>query len=57
MCTTSKNPRDFALDLAGEFLLAGTVYAQSLAELFDVSRQAMAIRLLDLGLVREVTAQ
>ncbi len=52
-----ENPREFALDLAGELLLAGTVYAQSLAELFDVSRQAMAIRLLDLGLVREVMAQ
>jgi transcriptional regulator with XRE-family HTH domain len=48
------NSRELALDLAGEVLFAGAVYAQSLAQLFDVSRQAMAIRLLDLGLVGEV---
>jgi transcriptional regulator with XRE-family HTH domain len=49
-----KNPRELALELAGEILFAGTEYLQSLAQLFDVSRQAMAIRLLDLGLVVEV---
>jgi Zn-dependent peptidase ImmA (M78 family)/transcriptional regulator with XRE-family HTH domain len=51
-----ENCRDIALELAGEVLFSGKIYAQSLAQLFEVSRQAMAIRLLDLGLVREVDA-
>lgn len=52
-----KNSREVALELAGEVLFPGKVYAKSLAQLFGVSRQAMAIRLLDLRLVREVDGQ
>jgi Zn-dependent peptidase ImmA (M78 family)/transcriptional regulator with XRE-family HTH domain len=52
-----ENCRDIALNLAGEVLFTGKIYAQSLAQQFEVSRQAMAIRLLDLGLVREVQRQ
>jgi Zn-dependent peptidase ImmA (M78 family)/transcriptional regulator with XRE-family HTH domain len=48
-----QNPRELALEVAGEILFRGRVYLKSLAQMFDVSRQAMAIRLLDLGLVRE----
>jgi Zn-dependent peptidase ImmA (M78 family)/transcriptional regulator with XRE-family HTH domain len=49
------NCRERALEIAGGILVSGKVYVRTLAQLFDVSRQAMAIRLLDLGLVREVT--
>jgi transcriptional regulator with XRE-family HTH domain len=41
-----------ALSVAGEALLGSTVYEESLADKFAVSRQAMAIRLIDLGLIR-----
>jgi hypothetical protein len=49
------NVRDDALRVAGEILFEDKVFEKSLADLFAVSRQAMAIRLLDLGLVREVS--
>ncbi len=49
------NGREAALVLAGERIFDSTIYEQSLAELFDVSRQAMAIRLLQLELVQEVS--
>jgi Zn-dependent peptidase ImmA (M78 family) len=48
-----RNPRDAALDFAGEKFTAGKFSRQSLAELFGVSRQSMAIRLLELGMVKE----
>lgn len=48
------NGREAALALGGERIFESTIYEQSLAELFDVSRQAMAIRLLQLELVQEV---
>jgi Zn-dependent peptidase ImmA (M78 family) len=47
------NPRDFALQVAGERVFQSKIYDRSLADLFAVSRQAMAIRLLELGLVKE----
>lgn len=50
------NAREVALAIAGDNLLEGIMYQKSLADLFGVSRQAMAIRLLDLGFIREVTA-
>jgi Zn-dependent peptidase ImmA (M78 family)/transcriptional regulator with XRE-family HTH domain len=53
----SQNPREFALEIAGEILFRGRVFLKSLAQTFEVSRQAMAIRLLDLRLVREVERQ
>ncbi|MGA7630362.1 MAG: XRE family transcriptional regulator [Terriglobales bacterium] len=46
--------REAALRIAGERFFSGRLYISTLAQLFDVSRQAMAIRLLDLGLVQEV---
>lgn len=49
------NVRQEALELAGETMFGDSVFGSSLADQFDVSRQAMAIRLLDLGLVREVS--
>jgi transcriptional regulator with XRE-family HTH domain len=49
------NGRETALALGGERIFESTIYEQSLAELFDVSRQAMAIRLLQLELVQEVS--
>jgi Zn-dependent peptidase ImmA (M78 family)/DNA-binding XRE family transcriptional regulator len=49
----NRNPRDAALDLADKRVFDSTVYDRSLADLFGVSRQAMAIRLLELGLVGE----
>jgi len=50
----TENARRIALSVAGELIFESGVYEQSLAEKFEVSRQAMAIRILDLGLVREV---
>ncbi len=49
----SRNPREAALDVAGEEFFGEKFHRHSLAELFGVSRQAMAIRLLELGLVKE----
>lgn len=49
-----RNLREEALEVAGEILFGNIIYECSLADQFAVSRQAMAIRLLDLGLVREV---
>lgn len=46
-------PREVALEIAGGILFNHVVYERSLGEIFAVSRQAMAIRLLDLKLVRE----
>ena len=46
--------RAMALQVAGEVFLGGSFHGSSLADLFDVSRQAMAIRLLELRLIREV---
>jgi Zn-dependent peptidase ImmA (M78 family)/transcriptional regulator with XRE-family HTH domain len=51
------NVREVAFDFAGGTLFGGTLYLKTLAEIFAVSTQAMAIRLLDLGLVREVQGQ
>lgn len=48
-----ENLRDAALDLADKRVFDSEVYDRSLADLFNVSRQAMAIRLLELGLVTE----
>jgi transcriptional regulator with XRE-family HTH domain/Zn-dependent peptidase ImmA (M78 family) len=50
-----ENARQLALEVAGELVSGGKMRCQSIAQAFAVSRQAMAIRLLDLGLVREVT--
>ena len=49
-----ENPRDVALSVAGENEFESGRRKESLAELFAVSRQAMAVRLLGLGLVKEV---
>jgi len=49
----SENPREVALGAAGEKIFASDIYDQSLADLFAVSRQSMAIRLIELGLVKE----
>lgn len=46
--------REVALQIAGDVFGGDIVHANSLADLFDVSRQAMAIRLLELRLIREV---
>jgi transcriptional regulator with XRE-family HTH domain len=54
VCEPETNPREMALDIAGEKIFHAAVYVQSLSEKYAVSRQAMAIRLLELGLVREV---
>jgi transcriptional regulator with XRE-family HTH domain len=48
-----ENIRERALEIAGAYLAGDTVYSRSLCELFGVSRQAMAIRLIQLRLVRE----
>jgi len=48
------NPREIALQLADERFYDSGFYEHSLADRFAVSRQAMAIRLLELGVVREV---
>jgi transcriptional regulator with XRE-family HTH domain len=48
-----ENPREVALLAAGERVFASDISEQSLADLFAVSRQAMAIRLIELGLVKE----
>lgn len=50
----TENARQIALSVAEEIAFQSAVYEQSLAQKFGVSRQAMAIRLLDLGLVQEV---
>ena len=50
----SENLREAALRVAGETTFSSGIYEKSLAQLFDVSRQSMAIRLLELGLVKEV---
>jgi len=47
----TEDARQLALWAAGERIFDAGVYEQSLAEKFGVSRQAMAIRLLDLELV------
>jgi transcriptional regulator with XRE-family HTH domain len=52
--SSHQNVREEALQIAGEVFFGETFYESSLADFFDVSRQAMAIRLLDLELVREV---
>jgi len=49
----SANPREAAIQIAGELVFESDQYEESLAGLFAVSRQAMAIRLLELGLVKE----
>ncbi len=54
MVDRSANPREAALQIAGELVFESDNYEKSLAGLFAVSRQAMAIRLLELGLVKEV---
>jgi transcriptional regulator with XRE-family HTH domain len=46
--------REAALSIAGERFFSGRLFVSTLAQLFDVSRQAMAVRLLELGLVLEV---
>jgi Zn-dependent peptidase ImmA (M78 family)/transcriptional regulator with XRE-family HTH domain len=48
------NIRDEALRIAGAIHFEDIVFEKSLSDLFTVSRQAMAIRLLNLGLVQEV---
>jgi transcriptional regulator with XRE-family HTH domain/Zn-dependent peptidase ImmA (M78 family) len=50
-----ENAREAALAVASEVVSGLKIYAQSISQVFGVSRQAMAIRLLELGLVREVT--
>jgi transcriptional regulator with XRE-family HTH domain len=50
---TSTNLREAALEIADGRVFDADVYGESLAELFDVSRQAMAIRLLQLNLLQE----
>jgi Zn-dependent peptidase ImmA (M78 family)/transcriptional regulator with XRE-family HTH domain len=47
------NLRGVALEIASERVFKSGVYAESLSDLFAVSRQAMAIRLLQLDLVQE----
>jgi Zn-dependent peptidase ImmA (M78 family)/transcriptional regulator with XRE-family HTH domain len=47
--------RDTALKIADERVFGECFHEKSLAELFAVSRQAMAIRLIQLDLVKEVT--
>ncbi len=48
-----ENPRESALTLAGEQQFVSGFFEASLADLFAVSRQAMAIRLLQLRLLEE----
>jgi Zn-dependent peptidase ImmA (M78 family) len=47
------NIREVALEIASERISKSGVYNESLADLFAVSRQAMAIRILQLDLVQE----
>jgi Zn-dependent peptidase ImmA (M78 family)/transcriptional regulator with XRE-family HTH domain len=49
-----ENAREIALRTASEIFVEKTFYARSISQTFGVSRQAMAIRLLELGLIREV---
>jgi transcriptional regulator with XRE-family HTH domain len=53
----TEDARQLALSIAGEQIFDSGVFEHSLAQKFQVSRQAMAIRLLDLGLVQEVERQ
>jgi len=53
MLVGSRETPASALLAAGERVFASDIYDQSLADLFAVSRQAMAIRLIELGLVKE----
>lgn len=46
-----ENDKELALEIAGERIFGAVVYEKSLCEKFGVSRQAMAIRLLELNLV------
>lgn len=48
------NLREEALEIAGSVTLGEDFVSDSLAETFAVSRQAMAIRLIELGMIREV---
>jgi Zn-dependent peptidase ImmA (M78 family)/transcriptional regulator with XRE-family HTH domain len=50
------NVREFALETASSNGVSNDPDGKTLAEAFAVSRQAMAIRLMDLGLVKGVTA-
>jgi Zn-dependent peptidase ImmA (M78 family)/transcriptional regulator with XRE-family HTH domain len=49
-----ENDREVALRVAGDLFAGGRLQARSIAQTFAVSRQAMAIGLLEIGLVREV---
>lgn len=46
-----ENIREWAVEIAGEMIFTQAVYAKSLHEVYGVSRQAMAIRLMELRLV------
>lgn len=48
------NRREFALELTTQRMCPCGEFQKSMSDLFAVSRQAMAIRLLDLGIVEEV---
>lgn len=52
---SGENEREAALRIAGDLFAGGRLQARSIAQTFAVSRQAMAIRLLELKLVREVS--
>lgn len=52
--SSSNNLREAALELADQRVFGTVIYDKSLADTFEVSRQAMAIRLIQLGLVQEV---
>ena len=52
-----ESAKQFALQIAGQMAFRDVVYEQSMADKFAVSRQAMAIRLLDLELVEGVTGK
>ena len=54
--SVSDNPREAALELAAQRVFGAAIYEKSLADTFEVSRQAMAIRLIQLGLLEEVTS-
>jgi hypothetical protein len=49
-----ENKREVSLRIASDVFAGGRFQARSIAQTFGVSRLAMAIRLLELGLVREV---
>ncbi|HEY2169189.1 MAG TPA: ImmA/IrrE family metallo-endopeptidase, partial [Candidatus Angelobacter sp.] len=52
-----ESAKQSALQIAGQMAFRDVVYEQSMADKFAVSRQAMAIRLLDLELVKGVTGK